>query len=361
MSRSPESRYQEILSVPDVADGNPSTLMSLEQQALQAGIDPISIYLRATSWPVNRFHANMTSDPNTAQSYTDESEAKRLGATAKIYSVASFVEFTCRVALSDEFERDTDKRWNVIQEHQLLGASPAILDKIGVRAIRLATPDVYPKESAIIAAQKLKEKDITISVWNRTAQDYLNNLGISTELHKPYLLDGLLTEPTSFRAGGKTVVMKSSGSGLPMTWFEKLQTGLLASGVDFATHIPISNSNRAERIRDFYSDLGGRTKLIIGYPSELVSVACDLQSRGSAVQMLTLPPRGAHEKRNLEFAMDNNIVIGELSFDRDALTTFDGLDRIGPSDIKEVIASLPGTGTLPKNVIGTKPFWSEQR
>ena len=65
---------QEIVSVADVADGNPSAAWSIAEQLRMRGGDPIEILLSATSVPVNFFHKRVREDHNEAKDYTEGTE-----------------------------------------------------------------------------------------------------------------------------------------------------------------------------------------------------------------------------------------------------------------------------------------------
>ncbi|MBI5357804.1 hypothetical protein HZB74_03070 [Candidatus Saccharibacteria bacterium] len=360
------SDSREILSTPNVGDGNTSTLMALERQAVLLGENPLSTYLKTTSVPANIFHRKMTSDPEFTDSYADDSEAKRLSLPAKIYGKLSFAEFALRVSKKGRSGMNQVSRWNAVQEHQLLGANLNVLEILGINDVRLVVPDVHPKDSAVIAARRIP--GINISVWNTKAQKELLDQGFDSTLHKPYMLDGFAPDIDAFKGRGRQVVIKSSGSGMPDIWHEKLRETFMGTDTDFALHTQTHHRtqdsitmyhNKESRIEAFYGDLGGQTRLLVGYPSELVGVVCDMRSRGVSVWMATLPPRGSHEKRNLRFAMDNGLVVGELKFDLKRPPTFEDVTSLDINDLPSILCDLAEPPTLPTGIIGTQPFWAE--
>lgn len=357
---------QEIISVSQVADGNPSTVMSLANQLRQQGGNPIETYLVASSLPVNLFHRAMTADPEDAKRYTETSEEKRVNVLSRAYAKICFADFAGRILCNDDFDRDYPSRWNIVQEHQLLGARPKTLNRLGIDTVRLVVPDVFPKESAELAVEEMA--GASISVWNTQAYDYLRERNFKVELHRPYLLDGFRPNTDTFCNEGLGVVVKSSGNGMPKKWQHELQQSLGLVGQEWALHTPqgriahdlstAQNLSKRSRIESFYNDVGGRTRLLIGYPSELVGLVCELRERGVPTWMITLPPRGAHERRNLRFAIDNNIVLGELGTEDYYLPpTFTDLRRITSNTLKYELDTLP-EATWQSGIVGTKSFWS---
>lgn len=349
-----------------VADGNPSAFWALSQLALQAGIEPLEVSLTATSRLVNLFHGGISADPEKAARYTADSEAARVGTKARLYAKLSFLEFQTRLRQAEGFE-PTNNRWNIIQEHALLGSSIRALRNRGISSQRLIVPDVYPKESGILAAQA--HEGTTIAVWNQTAFAELQERGIASELIKPFLLDGLLPFETDFADQGKEIVVKSSGSGMPAAWSDALRASLHGLNGDWAMHTPgsvvtevgsTSIAKRKDQIQEFYNNLGGRTRLLIGYPSELVEVMCELRARSVPVWMITLPPRGSHEKRNLQFALENDIVLGELRFKGDEKeSSLPGLRQIDLNNISKLVSwGQPDFLTVP---LGTTSVWEDKQ
>ena len=358
---------QEIISVSDVADGNPSTAYSLAEQLRFCGGNPTEIHLSSTALPVNLFHKDISSDPDSAKLYTSESESKRVGIKARLYAAACFTEMAVRLSFDRTHNTKESSRLNIVQEHQLLGASDAVIDLLGIISIRLAIPDVFPKESAKHAASRIY--DTTFSVWNAEAQRELEDSGFKAELHKPYLLDGFRPNNPEFMNQGAEVVVKTSGNGMPKIWQTELLEELSQSRLGWSFHSPKgsidyaswenSRLNKKDRIQNFYDDIGGNTKVIIGYSSELVGLVCDLRERGVDTWMITLTPRGAHELRNLEFAIRHNLVLGEL-----APTGYfhppssSGLRTIPMKMIQQVLSSAPEP-TWQSGIVGTTPFWAD--
>ena len=72
---------------------------------------------------------------------------------------------------------------------------------------------------------------------------------------------------------------------------------------------PNSEPKPEERINGFYRALDQSTQTIVGYPSELIQVIEALHRVGNKdVQLVALPPRGAHEQRNLDYAIEKGLV-----------------------------------------------------
>ncbi len=359
-------RFQEVISVPDVADGNPATAIALSVHArIETGEQVPILNLPFTSWLVNHFHHGISHDPEKARRYSHESEERRVGLAARAYSMMSFAEFAYEVAHLGERE---PTRWSVVQEHPLLGARKPTLQRLGIEAVRLFVPDVYPKRSGIRAVQRHSEA--SFSVWNTDAYLELVDSGLPVVLTRPYFLDVFRPDNVSFRAGGREVVVKSSGSGLPVEWETVLQTELGKSSYDWRMHTPKSSpprqvqwhrgpATRIERLRYYFGDLGAKTRLFIGYPSEQVGVIAEMRERGVPVWMLTLPPRGAHEKRNLEFAMRHGLVHGELAFSDAHRPSLPELRQILPKMLPTILGELDQP-ELQSDLLGSKPVWSTE-
>lgn len=362
--RMAQDKIHELLSVTTVADGNPATAMALEEQAKLAGI-PLceTIELSLTSNVGNIVHRRLTSDHAKAARYTEDSDARRVGLMAKSFAFASFVEFATKARAN----RDSNPtRWTVVQEHQLLGAIPRVLEWLGIETIQLATPDVFPKESGIVAVKRHEQAQI--SVWNTVAQSALLERGVRTELDKPYFLDGFRPDQEVFLKNGREVIVKSSGSGMPEAFEKGLRTALGSLDVDWAFHTltdrfspgqVVSHYSKKSRISSFFDDLGGQTRLIIGYPSELVGIVCDMQSRGVPTEMITLPPRGIHEKNNLRFALDYGLVRAELSLpDNASQPTFPDMPTVTTSELAHNLSNLrTHHSSSVVATLGTKPYW----
>lgn len=359
---------QEVISVADVADGNPSAAWSIARQCRDFGGDPTTVLLTTTSVPVNYFHRDISADHHEARYYTEHSETKRLDLKSRLYALACFGEFSVRLSLSKGHNLDIPSRWTIVQEHQLLGASDMLIDSLGITDIRVVVPDVFPKESAKHAVKNTV--GATFSVWNKAAQHELENEGFDVVLHKPYHLDGFRPDTPEFYAEGKELVVKSSGNGMPKEWEDEIMAALAKSRITtWGIHTPRGKTSnkfevkrrapKLQRMQNFYDDLGGNTKVLIGYPSELVGVVCDMRQRGVPVWMICLPPRGAHELRNLQFASENNLVLGEfMPRGYPHPSTLPYLEQITANQIVDILHNLPKAKQIDGR-IGTFSIWSD--
>lgn len=357
-----QQRRQEYLSVATIADGNPATALALKRLADAQGV-PVGdvVNLSIVSGAVQFLHKALTSSPLRSQNYTANSETRRAGLAAHALGRAFFLEFAAR---THSLVGDTHARWNVVQEHQLLGATPWLLRRLGIDAFRLVTPDVNPKESGIVAAQK--HPNTTISVWNRPAFDALRERGINAELTRPYFIDAFRPLIGQDDNPGLPIVVKTSGSGMPGSWQHALRSALNTTESPWALHTPqgrhaydgfTPETDRTTRIESFYGDLGKSTELIIGYPSELVGIVADIQQRGVNAHMLALPPRGDHERQNLRFGTDNGVIVAELQMPgADTSPTWDDLPRLAVADIPHILGTLEPS-RLDPSLLGTVPFW----
>lgn len=345
-----------------VGDGNPSAALALELQARHQGIPAETLLLSATARAAQIFHERMTADPQRARAYIDES-ATRTGLLSSAYARASAFEFAQRFRHGAGDEEEEEANWTVVQEHPLLGISPNALRRLGITSVRLATPDVYPKDSGIMAARKHAGMT-SVYVWNDEAHRALAAEGVHTTLTRPYMLDGFHPNGGIHDTPGLPVVAKTSGSGFPPAWRSAVLGALGATDTDWAFHTPMGrfaadgtngmSAGDNGRITSFYGDLGNTTRLVIGYPSELVGAVADMNEQGQPTWMLAFPPRGAHEKANLEFAHRHGILLGELALNPSA--TIDGIKHIPLSELPAMVTDLEE----PKwdhGVVGTQKFW----
>lgn len=359
---------QEIISVPSVADGNPSTAMALAALLRRAGGDPTEVDLSFVSRPIDIFHRRISRDPEAALRYTENSEERRLAPLAHMASLAYFAEFATRLAVDDDHSRHLPSRWTAVQEHPVIGASPEKLDRLGITAVRIAVPDVFPKESAKFAVSKIP--GARFSVWNTAARDELAAEGLAVDLHSPYILDGLRPDDPEFYRQGMNVIVKSSGSGMPREWSDELRATLAQlHDVTWGFHTPQGRTShnfevmkavpKRNRIQNFYNDLGGNTQVLFCYPTELTGVVSAMRERGINVWMITFPPRGAHERRNLRYAIDNNLVLGEFSpRDYNHPPTYADLEAITMTQLPGIIKNLP-EAKWSEGLIGTESIWAD--
>ncbi len=357
-----ESReLKEYLVVPPIAEGNPSAKLAIKLQAEAAGISTIDVDLKLMASLAGAAHGRITEDPDQAAKYTENSEDERVGLKARIFARMCALELAA-AALSNG---RPDARFNFFQEHPLLGMTDYIADFLRAERIRLVVPDVNPKESGVIAVRNHLEK-ASFVVWNRDAEKELRGMGLDVELRKPFMLDGLRSGDPNFNEPGSKLVVKGSGSGMPEEWEDKIFDCLdEAESRDWSMHTQrnrVINGNgvpllpiRHSRIRSFYRALGGATERVVCYPSEMVGVMADLNERGVRAQMITLPPRGDHERRNLEFAIEHGLVFGQMAFK--GVNLIPGLRVVEPSELIGIIGKDKPKDTWRSGIVGTEPFW----
>jgi len=360
MANSPEITSR-VLSCPDVADGNPASMHAIANLAHEAGIRVPEISLHLSSRLVHAFHGGISSDPSKAAHYTKNSEARRLGLGAQLYARLAAHDFAHQL---EELGIDEPIQWIAVQEHQLLGMSTRRLRKLGVSDIELVVPDVYPKESAVEAV--IKHDNSRLVVWNHDAYSELIDQGLPARLVKPFLVDGFRSTAFDLEHGDDLIV-KSSGSGMPADWARQLTIRLTqdALGLDWSMHIPgwrfehqhsAQVVGRRQRLGGFFGRIGLNTRVIVGYPTELIGVVAGARLRGAETAMLALPPRGRHEVRNMEFASDNGLLIGEVRFDASQKQSLDSVELI---DLCDVVDAAKSYNTVPfsTDVVGDKTFW----
>lgn len=351
------------VSYANVAHGNVMSGNALAYAGECLGLDVHVVPLTASSMPVNLFHGKMSASPEAAAAYTAISEERRLGPAARVYGAAAFAEFAVRTA---RCERPLD--WTVTQEHQLLGASRMTLRALGISEVNVVVPDVFPKKSAIHAARRLGT--VVMNVWNKAAYDELNDEAVPARLIKPFLLEGYKPSDRPFE-GGDSVVVKTSGSGMPADWLDDLMVQLNASGADYSVHTPrwqhspgytarLSGADRCARY--LFGRVGPNTQNAMAYPSEVVQWLLELRMRGSAVTMLSFPPRGDHELRNMIYGFEAGLIVGELSFSPDQKPTTSQIPLIPVRSLGEHIGATnaPKPGVAISTQVGANGYWQQR-
>jgi hypothetical protein len=353
-------KLQVVGSVPPIADGNPSTLLALETLTQREGVEFTALRLNAVAAPARWFHEGVSADPERAATYVASSEAERAGLKGRVFGVAAAAEFIARKKLN----APEASHWDVVQELPLLAMSASVLRMAGVERVRLMVPDVFPKESGVAAIAKHR-KIGRFSTWNTDAANELHDQGFAVDLTHPYLLNAFRPESPLFAHEGVEIVMKTSGSGAPDAWVAELQQSLDVHNVAYAIHTPqhrISPGKKQvyetfnTRIQAFYNDLGGKTKILIGYPSELVGVAAELRDRGVDCWMISLPPRGAHELRNRDFGFKHDIIHSGLLPGGARGDNYELRREIRPADVHMVLQEAVAP-SIPDGLIGRDQLW----
>ena len=365
---------RKVLVVPPIAEGNPAMQEAARRQALQDGLDFRAISLNVVGWLGSHMHAGMTEDPARAEIYSQNSEQERLNLKARLFSLACAGELIGRLGL----DREEPSQFCFSQEHPILGLHPEVIRHwLNASSLRVFVPDVYPKESSVEILRRLvAEMPVEFVVWNVKAEKELRELGMPVVLKKPFMLDGFRPDVDEFANGGSELVIKSSGSGMPKAWEDELMEAfrnrdLKKDHVSWAIHTQRRRykqdqaypwiTNKLWRIEDFYKSLGGETKLFVSFPTELVGVMADMRTRDVPVQMILMPPRGAHEVRNQDFAQRNGLVYGYLAVGMYAgLTEYRGLPVVKPDELEDVVRAQRRVKAevWDKAVVGIERLWA---
>lgn len=349
---------KNIISSPLIGHGNPFAAEAINRLAEIEGRDTELIFQRTIPKLGNVAHQFRTSVPALAEQYTKDSSVRE-GFAAKLFGRLSFYELSIRAG-----DVDQDTTLHLTQEHVLLGTPQKVLQEKGFDTVRLLVPDVYPKQSG--KAALAKHSGATAFVWNKGCYEELAEEGVAVELIKPFYLDAFKPEADETIGTGLPIVIKSSGSGMPQSWRSQLSQAMQAiDDMPWAIHHPdtVETSNQRmaahglqDNIRYFFNDIGVETRLIIGPPSELVGIVFDLNSRGIPVRLISFPPRGEHEYRNLATAMEHGLVLSELRFDTKP-PTISGLDVIHCSDLADAVHQERITYPVDNGFLGNVPYW----
>ena len=349
---------KNVISAPLIGHGNPFAAEAILRLGEAEGISSELVYQKTIPRLANLAHQFRTSVPALAERYTKDSSARE-GVLAKAFGRLSFLELSHRLG-----DTEPGTTLHLTQEHVLLGTPQERLQGRGIDHVNLLVPDVYPKSSGKAALAKYVGS--TALVWNRPCYDELTAEGLQAKLVKPFYLDAFSPDLDQFNRVGRKVVAKISGSGMPRQWRKQLSGAMSClEDPDWSVHYPeIISSGQGDQaidclndsIEGFFGDLGSNTRVVIGFPSELVNVVFDMKSRGVPVVMITLPPRGEHEYRNLQTAVQHGLAVAELRFD-DRPPTIDGLGAIYCSDLGGSITNLQRDVEIDDQFLGTMPYW----
>jgi hypothetical protein len=323
------------IPVPEVGHGNIAAAIALQRLLQMNGIEDSEIWrLRFTAKAGQVLHRGMSHLPGVSRSYTNASEQVRRSLLARGFGQLLYRELAWHLNAFKNERKQAPSELNlmVIQEHQLFGLTQKMMNKLG--SAYLLVPDVFPKASAKDIVRKWKDKIIFL-VWNEDAYEELHREGLPVALVPPFLLAGFRPEEQSttnrpekksdFYEEGVPVVLKSSGSGMPAAWVKQIQQ-VLQICPEYRMFLPrqvwengskhqFKQGEIENELDEFYQSLGGKTRVIISYPSEMTMVVQELRARGVPVIWICLPPRGEHEKRNLEYAFAHHLCTALLDFD----------------------------------------------
>ncbi len=303
-----ENKINGRVFSPLIGHGNPGSALSI------AGILGYQKNL-LFSKTLAEIHGFFNKKPEFVNEYSKNSEALRggLGMIAigllQLWSWLGQERFNLKGKLADVGV--------FVQEH-LLGVLPENLIKQWFPSgVFLAIPDVLPKQSATTI---LKEKEvITPIVWNKTAYKELKKQGVKPILVAPFLPEGFVGQ-VDFKDKqlSRKIVVKSSGSGMPNEWVERLMGYSKRENIDMEIWLPdqkitIANGQKnvedlkgkslEEYLKAFYQSLvDSPPEYLVSFPSEMVQVASWMRSRGWNGVFAALPPKGQHEIKNLQWA-----------------------------------------------------------
>ncbi|MDO8429179.1 MAG: hypothetical protein Q7S88_00985 [Candidatus Daviesbacteria bacterium] len=335
-----------------VGEGNPATALAVGNLIEKAGHAVERGLLNLSAIPARLFHRSMRTSRHLGQEYTDHSEGLRrlaipvLGALSKIEHSLRFRQM---------FTPTKSPRMLVaVQEHQLGGYSEEKLKKSFPGGRFLVIPDVEPKDSAV---KLMRDLGITPIVWNEQAQVRLTDLGFDPKLVAPFLPKGFMNGYSDLGPLSPRIVVKTSGSGISPIHRDNLRQALDVLGIEYKIYLPgevLSQGQKvkrvgplSKRISEFYDDIVSQPPtLLISPPSEMIQVGSVLLQRGTS--LCPLPPNGAHERVNLEWAErmglcqkllnpDDNMLISRISHQFGASKSPRICDGIGTTSIVEAL------------------------
>lgn len=295
-----------FVSTSSVGEGNPATALAVGNLIERAGHAVEQGLLNLSAIPARLFHRSMRTSRRMGKEYTEHSEGLRRLA---IPFLGTLSKIEHRLRFGHMFTPTQEPRMLVaVQEHQLGRYSKSELNESFPGGRFLVIPDVEPKDSAV---KLMRELGITPVVWNEQAKTSLMNLGFDPRLVAPFLPEGFMNGHPDLGPLSPRVVVKASGSGISPIHRDNLRHSLDVLGIEYKIYLPgevLSQGERvkrggplSKRISEFYDDIVCRPPaLLISPPSEMIQVGSALLQRGTTLG--SLPPNGAHEGINLEWA-----------------------------------------------------------
>lgn len=308
------SRKAEIIC-PQTGHGNPLTALAIGRIL---GDTEVVIYGGLGVSGLALAHQLMSRIPFLSRQYTERSEQLR-GSGGAILIGALQLQSWLQSERLEQFKGQSLADTGIFVQEHLLGILPEeLLKRWFPEGVFLYIPDVYPKESAVEILRKHQDLVVPL-VWNQQARDELQKKGLNPVLCQPVLPFELLEEQQIIdkeKINPKKRVLKSSGSGIDPKLLkivvesrqegETLEIWLPDRVIVYSDSHPEGekkedvSTNLKDYGREFYQSLLDAGE-IISYPSEMVQVVSSLLLSGWRGRFTVLPPRGAHEERNLEW------------------------------------------------------------
>lgn len=356
---------RETIATLDTGHGNPATLLALLRIFTQSGVEPTDIFLKNSGALAQVPHTLMTT--LAPEAYTKHSSELRRSILGQCLS------FLCNKELIREVDKQHPFMSNLyaIQEFMLLGAKPKDLEH-RFNSVSLVVPDVYPKPSAVEEFKNKLDLDVRFIVWNVPAYvELFKVFGKRARLFAPFLVEGLANMKNSEEQDVWNVVIKSSGSGgmnkdtamrivdscckANLRAFAHMPGGYVSTVHGHHEYDPVVD--KTSRIKHFYGKISKHTRVVISYPSEMTQVAAELMQNNIPAKMVAFPPRGVHEARNLQFAIDAGICVAILS-NHCKDTNQWGVPIVTPATLHTVLGEDVSDATLHhvQSLLGDRPI-----
>jgi hypothetical protein len=354
---------EHFITTSRVGHGNPAAAFALERLAEQDGIETEFALQTVVPFLANVLHSRRRRQPDLSAQYTVDSSSARESGYAMLFGWLSYHSSVSFHARNKPIEQA--RTLHIVQEHPLFGVDKEVLEEDGFHTVRLLVPDTYPKGSGVLALKK--HPGSTAVVWNRSAEEKLGTLGVPTKLVKPFYLDAFAPDSERFKSNGRDLVVKSSGCGMPEAWKNQLlsELGQLSDGTSWSLHLPRrvvgdDGSKRILSIRDsieaYLSDLGGKTRFMMGYPSELAQIAVDMNFRGVPVRMMCFSPTGEHELENMRMLRDMGVLHSEILFNGQTAPSLDGVQVSRPDRLAAIMSESYEVADV-GDFIGSVKYW----
>ncbi len=307
-----------------IGEGNPLAVLAAQAQLQATGIPTV---LKLADNPISRLAAwkqsLITGDEQKRLDYNANYDRVRTSLPAKVLGLLNLLE------LSAFIHRSKAKKLVLAQELPLalladleLPLVSAILAKL--EEIIILVPDVYSKNGALSTTVKLQNsgKNVTLAVWNKAAQERLQQHGIRHHLIKPWLIPDSAKPITSNQA--PLSIIRPSGTGINPKYMGAIaaflaqerpqQIGQHLLGSSVTTHYNRRGQKTATHhhsphslMKALITALRANPEVVFAYPSEMVQVITQFRQKGWQGKYYMFPERGLHEVENGIFAAIHGI------------------------------------------------------
>jgi hypothetical protein len=308
--------------------GNPASVIALASQAKRLGLSAQTNLI--DNLTARTIHTRISQTPERIANYTDNGESLRSGFAATVFAS---IFLPADILISNiRASRNIFDIGVFAQELLLDSFGDAQLMKKFPKGVFLLIPNVHANDNA---KEVLKRKKARPVVWNKDEYKVLRDTGYDPVLVAPWLPSGFIETEEMKDPTKNRIVVKASGGGIPKQFLNPIRQ-LKESGKTIREFLPDGRDPDLQ-MSEFYNDLiNNPPETLIGFSSENIQVVSYLYSKSWKGRFLSLPPKGDHELKNLEWAVKMGICQGVIDFGFEMaskIMEIPGIRIIKPEDI----------------------------